>query len=99
VALAVETAELHRLPVIVRSAMSFFILYGGFFSFTRYRIAALALCCGYLFTPFRPSIPKRPCRSGLSRRLAAGPYHLNIPGYTAFLLTFVAAFVSVQERD
>jgi ABC-type uncharacterized transport system permease subunit len=107
-AIAVETAELHRLPVIdVRSAMSFFSFLATvafFFVYLRYRIAALGLFMlpwVFVFTLISAVHPERPFADPAFR---GGWLLVHITsiflGYTAFLLTFVAALMYlIQERE
>ncbi len=108
VALGVETAELHRLPVIdVGSAMSFFSFLATvafFFVYLKYRIAALGLFMlpwVFLFTLISAVHPERPFADPAFR---GGWLFVHITsiflGYTAFLLTFVAAVMYlIQERE
>lgn len=107
IALAVETAELHRLPVIdVRSAMSFFSFLATvafFFVYLRYRITALGLFMlpwVFVFTLISAIHPERPFADPAFR---GGWLLVHIMstflGYTAFLFTFVAALMYlIQER-
>ncbi len=108
VALGVETAELHRLPVIdVRSAMSFFSFLATvafFFVYLKYRIAAVGLFMlpwVFIFTLISAVHPERPFADPAFR---GGWLLVHITsiflGYTAFLLTFVAAVMYlIQERE
>lgn len=107
-ALAIETAELHRLPVIdVRSALSFFSFLATvafFFVYLRYRVAALGLFMlplVFVLTLISAFHPERPFADPAFR---GGWLLVHITsiflGYTAFLLTFVAAVMYLfQERE
>jgi ABC-type uncharacterized transport system permease subunit len=108
IALAVETAELHRLPVIdVRSAMSFFSFLATvafFFVYLRYRITALGLFMlplVFIFTLISAVHPERPFADPAFRGGWLLVHIISIfLGYTAFLLTFVAALMYLlQERQ
>jgi len=108
IALAIETAALHRLPVIdVRSALScfsFLATVAFFFAYLRYRIAALGLFMlplVFVFTLISAVHPERPFADPAFR---GGWLLIHIAsiflGYTAFLLTFVAAVMYlIQERE
>jgi cytochrome c-type biogenesis protein CcsB len=107
-ALAIETAELHRLPVIdVRSALSFFSFLATaafFFAYLRYRIAALGLFMlplVFVFTLISAVHPERPFADPAFRGGWLLVHIMSIfLGYTAFLLTFVAAVMYlIQERE
>jgi ABC-type transport system involved in cytochrome c biogenesis permease subunit len=107
-ALAIETAELQRLPVIdVRSALSFFsflVTVAFFFVYLRFRITALGLFMlplVFVFTFISAVHPDRPLAESAFR---GGWLLIHIAsiflGYTAFLLTFVAALMYlIQERE
>jgi len=108
IALAVETAELHRLPVIdVRSAMSFFSFLATvafFFVYLRYRITALGLFMlpwVFVFTLISAIHPERPFADPAFRGGWLLVHIMSIfLGYTAFLLTFVAALMYlIQEHE
>lgn len=107
-ALAVETAQLHRLPVIdVRSALSFFsflVTVAFFFVYLRYRITALGLFMLPLVFVFTLISAVHPERSFADPAFRGGWLLVHIAsiflGYTAFLLTFVAALMYlIQERE
>jgi cytochrome c-type biogenesis protein CcsB len=107
-ALGVETVELHRLPLIdVRSAMSFFAFLATLaflFAYWRYRITALGLFVqplAFVFTLISVVRPERPFTDPAFR---GGWLLIHISsiflGYTAFLLTFVAALMYlIQTRE
>jgi cytochrome c-type biogenesis protein CcsB len=107
-ALGTEAAEIHRLPVTdVRSALSFFSFLATlafFFVYLRYRITALGLFMlplVFLLTLVSALHPQRPFANPAFR----GGWLLThiastFLGYTAFLLTFVAAIMYLfQERE
>lgn len=107
-ALAVETARIHRLPVIdVRSALSFFCFLATlafFLVYLRYRITALGLFMlplVFVLTLISALHPERPFANPAFR---GGWLLVHIAsiflGYTAFFLTFVAAVMYlIQERE
>jgi len=107
-ALALAGAEIHRLPVTdVRSALSFFSFLATvafFFVYLRYRITALGLFMlplVFLLTLISAIHPVRPFEDPAFR---GGWLLVHIAsiflGYTAFLLTFVAAVMYlIQERE
>jgi cytochrome c-type biogenesis protein CcsB len=107
-ALAAEGAEIHRLPVTdVRSALSFFSFLATlafFFVYLRYRITALGvfmLPLVFVLTLISALRPDRPFASPAFRGgwLLAHIASIFL-GYTAFLLTFVAAIMYlIQERE
>jgi ABC-type uncharacterized transport system permease subunit len=105
IALAVETSELHRLPVIdVRSAMSFFSFLATvafFFVYLRYRITALGLFMlpwVFVFTLISAIHPERPFADPAFRGGWLLVHIMSIfLGYTAFLLTFVAALMYLLQ--
>ena len=107
-ALAAAGAEIHRLPVTdVRSALSFFSFLATvafFFVYLRYRITALGifmLPLVFILTLISVFHPERPFHDPAFR---GGWLLVHIAsvflGYTAFLLTFVAAVMYlIQERQ
>jgi cytochrome c-type biogenesis protein CcsB len=107
-ALGTEAAEIHRLPVTdVRSALSFFSFLATlafFFVYLRYRITALGLFMlplVFVLTLISALHPQRPFANPAFR---GGWLLIHIAsiflGYTAFLLTFVAAIMYLfQERE
>ncbi|MBI1939971.1 MAG: cytochrome c biogenesis protein CcsA [Acidobacteria bacterium] len=107
-ALAVAGAEIQRLPVTdVRSALSFFSFLATvafFFVYLRYRITALGLFMlplVFVLTLISALHPVRPFDDPAFR---GGWLLVHIAsiflGYTAFLLTFVAAVMYlIQERE
>jgi len=108
VAIAIETAELHRLPVIdVRSALSFFsflVTAAFFFVYLRYRVVALGLFMLPLVFVFTLISAVQPERTSADPAFRGGWLLVHIAsvflGYTAFLLTFVAAVMYLfQERE
>ncbi len=107
-ALAFETAALHRLPVIdVRGALSLFsflITVAFFFAYLRYRITALGLFMlplVFVFTLISAVHPERQLADPVIHRSWLLVHIASIFfGYTAFLLTFVAAVMYlIQERE
>jgi cytochrome c-type biogenesis protein CcsB len=108
VALAAEGAEIHRLPVTdVRSALSFFSFLATlafFFVYLRYRITALGIFMLPLVFVLTLISALRPDRPFASPAFRGGWLLAHIAsiflGYTAFLLTFVAAIMYlIQERE
>ena len=107
-ALAMAGAEIHRLPVTdVRSALSFFSFLATvafFLVYLRYRITALGvfmLPLVFVLTLLSALHPERPFEDPAFR---GGWLLIHIAsiflGYTAFLLTFVAAVMYlIQERE
>jgi len=107
-ALAAEGAEIHRLPVTdVRSALSFFSFLATlafFFVYLRYRITALGIFMLPLVFVLTLISALRPDRPFASPAFRGGWLLAHIAsiflGYTAFLLTFVAAIMYlIQERE
>lgn len=108
VALAAEGAEIHRLPLTdVRSALSFFSFLATlafFFVYLRYRITALGIFMLPLVFVLTLISALRPDRPFASPAFRGGWLLTHIAsiflGYTAFLLTFVAAIMYlIQERE
>lgn len=108
VALAAEGAEIHRLPLTdVRSALSFFSFLATlafFFVYLRYRITALGIFMLPLVFVLTLISALRPDRLSASPAFRGGWLLTHIAsiflGYTAFLLTFVAAIMYlIQERE
>jgi cytochrome c-type biogenesis protein CcsB len=108
VALAAEGAEIHRLPLTdVRSALSFFSFLATlafFFVYLRYRITALGIFMLPLVFVLTLISTLRPDRPFASPAFRGGWLLTHIAsiflGYTAFLLTFVAAIMYlIQERE
>jgi cytochrome c-type biogenesis protein CcsB len=107
-ALAAEGAEIHRLPVTdVRSALSFFSFLATlafFFVYLRYRITALGIFMLPLVFVLTLISALRPDRPFASPAFRGGWLLAHIAsiflGYTAFLLTFVAAIMYlIQEHE
>ncbi|MCJ7503896.1 MAG: cytochrome c biogenesis protein CcsA [Acidobacteriia bacterium] len=108
VALGAEGAEIHRLPLTdVRSALSFFSFLATlafFFVYLRYRITALGIFMLPLVFVLTLISALRPDRPFASPAFRGGWLLTHIAsiflGYTAFLLTFVAAIMYlIQERE
>lgn len=107
-ALAAAGAEIHRLPLTdVRSALSFFSFLATlafFFVYLRYRITALGIFMLPLVFVLTLISALRPDRLSASPAFRGGWLLTHIAsiflGYTAFLLTFVAAIMYlIQERE
>lgn len=107
-ALAAAGAQIHRLPLTdVRSALSFFSFLATlafFFVYLRYRITALGIFMLPLVFVLTLISALRPDRLSASPAFRGGWLLTHIAsiflGYTAFLLTFVAAIMYlIQERE
>lgn len=107
-ALAAETGQIHRLPVTdVRSALSFFSFLATlafFLVYLRYRITAVGIFMLPLVLVLTLISALHPMRPFANPAFRGGWLLVHIAsiflGYTAFLLTFVAAVMYlIQERE